>query len=63
MKETDDQAQYPENTEGLLQTLARWDDKCVDPAFEAIRQIYGNLKSAPLQKQKANKRKNRKADP
>ena len=37
MKETDDQGQDPEITEGLLQTMGRWDDKCADRAFEAVR--------------------------
>ena len=43
MKETDDQGQYPESTEGLLQVMYRWRDKCVNPEYEAVRKKYGDL--------------------
>ncbi len=41
MRETDDQGQYPESAEGLLQVLYRWGDKCVNPEYEAVRRKYG----------------------
>ncbi|MBL7187010.1 MAG: hypothetical protein ISS70_11880 [Phycisphaerae bacterium] len=43
MKETDDKGQYPESTEGLLQVMYRWGDKCVNPEYEAIRKKYGDI--------------------
>ena len=43
MKETDDKGQYPESTEGLLQVMYRWGDKCVNPEYEAVRRKYGNV--------------------
>lgn len=43
MKETDDKGQYPESTEGLLQVLYRWGDKCVNPEYEAVRKKYGTI--------------------
>jgi len=43
MRETDDQGQYPESAEGLLQVLYRWGDKCVNPEYDAVRERYGDL--------------------
>jgi len=43
MKETDDQGQYPESIEGLLQVMHRWGDKCVNPEYEAVRKKYGDV--------------------
>ena len=43
MKETDDKGQYPESTEGLLQVMYRWGDKCVNPEYEAVRKKYGDV--------------------
>ena len=47
MKETDDQGQYPESTEGLLQVMYRWGDKCVNPEYEAVRKKYGDVFEKP----------------
>jgi len=43
MKETDDQGQYPESDEGLLQVMYRWDDKCVNPEYDAVRNKYSDV--------------------
>jgi hypothetical protein len=43
MKETDDKGQYPESTEGLLQVMYRWGDKCVNPEYEAVHKKYGDV--------------------
>jgi N-sulfoglucosamine sulfohydrolase len=43
MKETDDKGQYPESTEGLLQVMYRWREKCINPEYEAVRKKYGVL--------------------
>lgn len=42
IKQTDDKGQYPESTEGLLQVMYRWGDKCVNPEYEAVRKKYGD---------------------
>ncbi len=47
MKETDDKGQYPESTEGLLQVMYRWGDRCINPEYEAVRKKYGQIKPAP----------------
>lgn len=46
MKESDDKGQYPESTEGLLQVMYRWGDKCVNPEYEAVRKKYGDVFTA-----------------
>jgi hypothetical protein len=43
MRDTDDKGQYPESTEGLLQVMYRWGDKCVNPEYKAVRNKYGNI--------------------
>jgi len=43
MKNTDDKGRYPESTEGLLQVMYRWGDKCVNPEYKAVREKYGNI--------------------
>ncbi|MDP6635016.1 MAG: sulfatase [Phycisphaerae bacterium] len=43
MKETDDKGQYPESTEGLLQVMYKWGDKCVNPEYGKVRKKYGKL--------------------
>ncbi|MHC4699506.1 MAG: sulfatase/phosphatase domain-containing protein, partial [Planctomycetota bacterium] len=47
MKETDDKGQHPESTEGLLQVMYRWGDKCVNPEYERVRRKYGNVSTEP----------------
>ncbi|MCP4262216.1 MAG: sulfatase [Planctomycetes bacterium] len=43
MRDTDDKGQYPESTEGLLQVMYRWGDKCVNPEYKAVPMKYGNI--------------------
>jgi len=43
MRDTDDKGQYSESTEGLLQVLYRWSDKCVNPEYKAVRKKYGDI--------------------
>jgi N-sulfoglucosamine sulfohydrolase len=43
MRDTDDKGQYPESTEGLLQVMYRWGEKCVNPEYKAVRKMYGNI--------------------
>jgi hypothetical protein len=50
MKETDDKGQYPESTEGLLQVMYRWGDKCVNPEYEAVRTKYGKISTGRRRK-------------
>ncbi|MHC4301301.1 MAG: sulfatase family protein [Planctomycetota bacterium] len=47
MKETDDKGQHPESTEGLLQVMYRWGDKCVNPEYKRVRRKYGNVSTEP----------------
>ncbi len=37
IKETDDQGQQAESDAGLLATLKRWGDKCVNPEYDRVR--------------------------
>jgi len=43
MRDTHDKGQYPESTEGLLQVMYRWGDKCVNPEYKAVRKKYGTI--------------------
>jgi len=56
MKETDDKGQYPESTEGLLQVMYRWGEKCVNPEYEAVRKKYGQVGPAQGKKEKSKKK-------
>ncbi len=47
MRQTDDQGQYPEPAEGLLQVLYRWGNECVNPEYEAVRKKYGISSAKP----------------
>lgn len=53
MKETNDQGQVPESTEGLLQVMYGWGDRCINPEYEAVREKYGKIEPP----QKARKKK------
>jgi arylsulfatase A-like enzyme len=53
MKETDDKGQYPESTEGLLQVMYRWREKCINPEYEAVRKKYGPLPPKPKRKKRS----------
>ncbi|MHC5055042.1 MAG: sulfatase family protein [Planctomycetota bacterium] len=41
--DTDDKGRYPEGPEALLQVLARWGDRCVNPEYDAVRERYAEL--------------------
>jgi len=60
IKDTDDQGQYPESAEGLLQVMSRWGNKCVNPEYEAVRKKYGQVGPAPKKKPDRTGKKNRK---
>ena len=47
MKTTDDKGQYGESTEGLLQVMSRWGERCTNPEYEAVRKKYGQIKPGP----------------
>ena len=40
IKETGDQGQQVESDAGLLSTLKRWGDKCVNPEYDRVRPQY-----------------------
>ncbi len=40
IKETDDKGAMPESNIGLLCTLKRWGDKCVNPEYEKVRHLF-----------------------
>ena len=61
MKDTDDQGQYPESAEGLLQVMSRWGNKCVNPEYEAVRKKYGQIGPAPRKPDRTGKKKRKKA--
>lgn len=44
IKETGDQGQQPESDIGLLCTLKRWRDKCVNPEYDKVRHLLKNEK-------------------
>ena len=53
IKETGDQGQKVESDAGLLATLKRWGDKCVNPEYDRVRGEYQKWKAAQATKSKA----------
>ncbi len=56
IKETGDKGQQVESDIGLLATMKRWGEKCVNPEYDRVRDAYtkwkGQQKDAPTKKRK-----------
>jgi N-sulfoglucosamine sulfohydrolase len=52
---TGDQGQNPESDEGLIQTLYRWGDACVNPEYERLRPLIEPRRVSPSAEAKSRK--------
>ena len=50
IKETGDQGQAVESDIGLLATMKRWGDSCVNPEYDRIRERYKVCKQSQIKK-------------
>ncbi len=57
IEETGDKGRQTESTEGLLQVMYRWGDRCVNPEYEAVRKKYGEIEKRPAAKPKRERKK------
>ena len=50
IKETGDQGQVVESDIGLLATMKRWGDLCVNPEYDRVRERYKDWKQSQIKK-------------
>lgn len=60
MKATDDKGQYPESDAALLAVLKQWQDKCVNPEYNRVRNLVSKEDLKPYPPRKVTRKKNKK---
>jgi N-sulfoglucosamine sulfohydrolase len=60
IKETGDKGATPESDIGLLSTLKRWGDKCVNPEYDKVRHLLPKIAVIPAEQPRKKKLKKKK---